>query len=364
MKKVNSKLTVHTFLPLFVLIALCVPFISCLDEIEVELPDNSTERLVIDGVVERSPDLYRFLITVSRTQSFQESVFPLEDDVVITVLLNDRSIFNLVNGQPEIFSLDEFHLLYGPVTRNDFFNIKVETADGKVFKSSAKSIFDSPKGGSISFELVERQELNDLENLISRKHVKLKVNTPVVNESGDRLAMIWDAYGVYAFVEGDCTTDIYGSSRRCYVTENVNGTIPRVLLGNQVSGNEISGFEVEEITASPQFGFGYYLTLVRRAVDEEAGLYWNEVRKNQEREGTIFDTPPGAIRTNIHQEQGAPVEVLGYFYTAAVDTLRQLGTREVAGSIKLPCAANPSAAGCCNCLELPGSSYEKPRYWK
>ncbi|MCB0668118.1 MAG: DUF4249 family protein [Saprospiraceae bacterium] len=364
MKEVNNTVAVYTFLPLFAMTALCVLMISCLDEIAVELPDNSTDRLVIDGVVERSPDLYRFLITVSRTQSFQESVFPLEEDVVITVLLNDRSIFNLVNGRPEIFTVEEFHQLYGTVTRSHFFNLKVETKDGLVFKSVDKSILDSPKGGSISFELVERQELNDLENLISRNYIKLKVNTPVVNESGDRLAMIWDASGVYAFVEGDCTTDLYGSARRCYVTENVNGTIPRVLLGSQVSGDVISGFEVEEITASPQFGFGYYLTLVRRAVDGEAGLYWNEVRKNQEREGTIFDTPPGAIRTNIHQEQGAPAEVLGYFYTAAVDTLRQLGTREVGGSIKLPCAANPSAAGCCNCLELPGSSYEKPRYWK
>lgn len=337
---------------------------ACLDEISIDLPDESAGRLVIDGVVERSPDVYRFLVSVSRTQSLEAPVFLPEENVLISVLLNDSVIFDLPNGVPEQMPLEQFHSRYGIVDQEDLFNIRVVTGNGDRFESVGQSILQSPGMGSVSFELTEREELNDLENLVKRSYVKIKVNTPVINQNGDRLAMIWNASGVYAFVEGECTTDIYGSPRTCYVTERFNGTIPQVLQGAEVRGDQVEGFEVFETTASPQFAIGYYLTLVRRTVNGEAGLYWNEVRRSQQREGTIFDPPSGAIRSNIHQIDGQATDILGYFYTAGIDTLRQKGTRETGGSIRMPCAADPSALGCCYCLELAGSSFQKPPYWK
>lgn len=338
--------------------------LACLDEIDVALPHDASGRLVIEGVAEQSRDFYRFLVTVSRTRTLSNQVFTIDNSAAITLLLNEAEIFSLPNGREFLIEKQEFEGIYGNTADPYLFNIRVETADGNIYESKPQSILVPPASGSISYELDERTELNELENLVDRSYIKIKVNTPVINPEGRRVSMVWSATGVYAFVEGECTTDPYGSPRRCYVTENFGRSIPHVLQGNEINGDYVEGFEILETTASPQFTVGYYLTLVRKTISLESGKYWDQVRQSQQREGTIFDSPVGAIASNIRQLNGDPSAVLGYFYTAGIDTLRQFGTREDGGSLILPCAARPGSFGCCDCRELPFSTTEKPPFWE
>jgi len=349
---------------LFLLVICLATMSGCLDEISVNLPSGLSDRIVIEGVAERSPDDYRFLISVSRTKTLVDPVLNLEEGVMISLLFNGSEIVNLTNGQPWVSPIDVFHNIYGGISGQGEFNIRVETSEGQIFESEPQKILDPPVGGSISYELEERSVLNELENLVDRSFIKIKVNTPVVNSAGERVSMTWNATGVYIFAEGSCTTDIYGSPRRCYVSEFFGGSIANVLQSNQVDGNQVDGFEILETTASPQFSFGYYLTLVRRTISQEAGIYWNELQKSQQREGTIFDSPAGTISSNIRQISGITEPVLGYFYTAGIDTLRQFGSREDGGFQPLYCTFNPFGHGCCDCRELPFSTTKKPPYWK
>src|SRR5690606_7537597 len=85
----------------------------CLDDIAVDLTLNTSGRLVIEGVAERSPDLYRFLIHVSRTKDLQgDQVGPLERDVAIFLIHNGTEKISLQNGVADTISIENFHRIY------------------------------------------------------------------------------------------------------------------------------------------------------------------------------------------------------------------------------------------------------------
>ena len=75
----------------------------------------------------------------------------------------------------------------------------------------------------------------------------------------------------------------------------------------------------------------------------------------------------GKIRTNLRNVNDVSDEqVLGYFYTAGIDTVRHLATPKATGFQRHLCNPLDSMADpCCNCLDGFGNStLEKPHYWK
>jgi hypothetical protein len=336
---------------------------GCLDDIKVDLPVNSSDRLVIGGVAERSPDVYRFLITVSRTRDLSERVFPLENDVNISLLYHGDEVLSLTNGSPLIIPVEQFHSIYGGNPEASVFNIRVHTSDGQIYESREQAILQPPEGARISVSYDERTVLNDIGNSVIGDFVKIRINTPVVNPDDQRISLIWKVSGVFKFLEGECTTDPYGSPRLCYVQEFHTQSPSSVLNGAKVHGDQVEDFEIMETTADARFALGYYFTVVQRTLNNEAGIYWEQAKESITREGTIFDSSPGALPSNIIQKEGAYSEVLGYFYTAGIDTIRYYASQNETGNQRLACARDPQADGCCECFRLSNSSLVKPVYW-
>ncbi len=336
---------------------------GCLDDIEVDLPVNLSDRLVIGGVAERSPDVYRFLITASRTRDLSERVFPLENDVIIGLLYNGEEVLALANGSPLVIPIEQFHSIYGGSPEASVFNIRVHTSDGRVYESREQAILHPPEGARISVGYDERPVLNDIGNNVVGDFVKIQISTPVVNPDDQRISLIWWVSGVFQFLEGECTTDQYGSPRTCYVQEFHTQSPSTVLNGAKINGDQVEDFEIMETTSDSRFALGYYFTVVQRTINNESGKFWEQTKESISREGTIFDSSPGALPSNIIQKEGDYREVLGYFYTAGIDTIRYRATRDETGNQRLTCVGNPEANGCCECFTLPNSSLVKPEYW-
>lgn len=347
------------------MVALCLILTAgCIDTIEVDLPPGSQERLVIDGVVERSPDLYRFFVRVSSTTGLTEELVANEVPADIQLMYQGVPVRGLINAREDTISIERFHQLYGGTTEDATFNILVRTVDGKSFESQPQKILPNPKDSKIELTYETRQELNDIENIVERGYVKVGVSTSVINDFQERVSLRWDISGVYKFPEVAWTDDPFFFPKVCYVEDFLPVNKVKVLLSNSVRTDYVERFEIAELEADHRFASGYYFTAVQKSISEDAAIYWDQVRQSIEREGTIFDAPVGAVNSNIRQVEGSAQTVLGYFYTADIDTIRHLSTREETGRQIHLCAFQTVSEACCDCLILVNSTLEKPTYWE
>ena len=337
---------------------------GCIDEIGVHIPDKQNDRLVIEGFVEQSPDIYRFLVTVSRSNTLNGDAVDLRENASINLLYNGQSSIALINGQADTISIDRFHQIFGGDPRTAKFNIGVQTSDGSLFEAVEQPILKTPEGSTIRLQVEVRPELNEIENLIERSYVKVLINSPLINNVGERVSFRWDVTGVYRFPEVAWTDNPFFFPKTCYVNDFVPFNEVNVLNSNKINGPEVREFEICETPADFRFASGYYFTVIQKSIDSKAAEYWDEVRQSIEREGTIFDPPVGAIRSNIKQVGGLEQEVLGYFYTAGIDTIRHFATREESGKQRHLCAFQTVSEACCNCLLFVNSSLERPFYWE
>lgn len=349
------------FLILFSILAI---IIGCIDTIDVDLPSATSGRLVIGGVVERTPDIYRFLVEVSRTKDLQnDQIGILEGGVAISLIYNGSLSRDILNSVEDTISIENFHQLYGGTSDEARFNIQVVTDDGNIFISEEQKVLKSPSSSEILLKYDERQELNSAGNLTENGFIKLLINSDLVNADGEKVSLRWDVRGVYRFPEVAWTDDPFFYTKTCYVRDFLPLNEVNILKGSSVNGNQVREFEVTETSADFRFSSGYYFTVIQKSIDANAAEYWDQIRQSIEREGTIFDVPVGAINTNIHQIQGEPVDVLGYFYTAGIDTLRHLSSREETGNQRQLCALQLVSEACCDCLLLVNSSLNRPTYW-
>ncbi len=346
-----------------VILFLCfLSMASCLDTIDLDLPNNRSGRLVIEGVAERSPDNYRFLVSARRTQNLVADTATSLEPAVVFMLLNGKPILELENGRDVLMTIDSFTSLFGAALEDDLFNIEVQTREG-VFRSIDQPILEGPENSQILTEYGTQEKLNENGNTITRGFVKVFMNSELVNKSGRKVSALYSISGVFQFREVYCTDSPLEEIEICYIKDPFEFNQVNVLNGRTVSGDRIAGFEIGETNADYRFSSAYYFSVLQRSISHEAAEYWEQVKKSISREGTIFDAPVGAVQTNISQIEGNNVDVLGYFYTAGVDTIRHLASWEETGRQRNLCASVLVTDACCSCLLFRNSSLEKPSFW-
>lgn len=334
---------------------------GCVDTIQVDLPNVNGGRLVVGGVVERSPEIYRFLISVSETQSVHGTFIEKLADSEISILLNGKAIFLISNNEEFRIPISDFHQQYGGSPEDATFNISVKLSDGRIFESVEQKIMDAPTGTELKLEYYEKKVFNVIGNLVDRGFVRVYLSTPLVNREGDMVSLKWDVTGDYEFRES--CFGVTFNPKVCYIHESYPVGAINIINSDKANVSNLVNFELGETDATYKFASRYYFTVVSKAISNYSAAFWEEVDRALTREGTIYDIPPAAFRTNIHQIEGAVSEVQGYFYTAGVDTVRYRATKEETGFQRSPCSIFAQADGCCGCFALGGSTYDKPHFW-
>ncbi len=348
------------------LIILSVVFSSCLDTIDVQLPANVAGRIVVEGSVQRSSQDYAIRAAVRRTVQLTDDAFDLEP-AEIMLLANDRVVAPLANDQVWKVAISEFHSQFGGNPNTTIFSLRVITSDGRTLESSNQQIIDPPQNASLEVNLIVRPELNLSENIVDLDFIELLINTPLVNAEGKRVSFLWDVSGVFRFPEQVWTDNPFFLPDICYVYQPSLKNKVSVVSSADINGDHLSGFKIHETRADFKFHSGYYYTVLLKSVDVSTAEYWKEIEASLTREGTLFDAPPGKIRSNIVNVNDPDDEsIVGYFYSAGIDTVRFLATPNQTGFQRHLCNPLDSMeVPCCNCLEgFRNSTLERPHYWK
>lgn len=111
----------------------------------------------------------------------------------------------------------------------------------------------------------------------------------------------------YRFAEDD----IY----HCW--HNVSSTSILVSTTNRLNENIVSDFQLLEIPLrSEKLLYKYSVLVHQMAISNKAYEYWQQLKKNTESLGTLFDPQPSQITGNLTAENGE--DVLGYFFASTV----------------------------------------------
>ncbi len=346
------------------LIILCTfGLFCCIDTIEIDLPQQKAGRLVIEGSVDRTAEDYIFQVFVTRTRSSKEEVVNNLEPANIRLNYLGETVFEIFNGEELRYSIDSFHVQYGGDPASALFKIEVDVA-GNLFESDFRGIIDNPEPGELSTHVIAREELNDIENIITREYVELRISSTLRNRNGETVSLLWNVDGYYEFPEIIWDEEsFFFDPKTCYVYEG--GVINEVNMinGSRVNGDGIQDFKIGEKLADYRFHAGYLYRVTQRTLDPDAAQYWEQLELGIEREGTIFEEPPGRSISNITSITDPDIEVLGYFHGSAIDTIYKLARPSETGYQRHLCSYIVNEEPCCSCLTIRGSSLDPPKHW-
>lgn len=345
---------------IFFILTTFIVFISCVDTIEIKLPEDSPEIKVIEGYVERSAS-YIFYATVSQSTQVDGYIVDKRIDADLHLIYNGNKILEIENGKKLQIPVGEFHHIYGGNPLSSTFKLQVETTDGNVYESEDQEILSVPKPTKLHTELIGKETINSAGNIINDEYLELFVTSPVVNTENQRVSLRWDITGLYTFVEAYCDPLI--PPKTCFIPDSFPIFKTNIIHENAVSGDTLKSFPINFSKTDYKFSSGYYYSVVQKSLTSKAAVFWEQVKQSNPAEQTIFSTTPGSIISNIKNVNQPEEKVLGFFYASEVDTIR-LGVRPPdAGSPLERCLIESTYFACCTCPILKNSSLNRPDYW-
>ncbi|MEM8523019.1 MAG: DUF4249 family protein [Bacteroidota bacterium] len=338
---------------------------SCLDQIELKVPNGLEEGIVINGELRKSdPSLIR--INVSSIFNFDlETLTPTSAKSVFLVdeTGNELEIPIVGNG------VNTYSFKGSEAIKIEFgqrYKIRVTDKKDRVYESTFEELMPPVEKGKLgydfsTFEVIDEE--NEIEDLPA---IQFKLNSLIeLNGREENARIVWFPERTYAFSDSLFQPDFI--SKTCYVTAPIKITDIELFEGVRFNIDRLEDHPLSKVQLNYEFAEGYYYTLYQRTLNEKAFQYWQQTKQVIERTGNQFEAPVGRIVTNFKntkdEEDG---NVFGYFTAFYEDTLRLCVTPEEVGNplklcpIRFGCSPpNP----CCDCLLEGFSKLEIPDFW-
>ena len=370
---------------------------SCLDRLYIDIPNEYSLDLIVDGQITDEPGPYT--VKVSKTIVIDGPQVVGSGVSVKNVVLSDNV------GNSEVLIQKEVGVyqtkpdgIRGVIGRE--YAIRIEMPDGRIFESSPDRMNPVGELDNIYYEFESIQPLD------APTKYGYRIYADAHSVPNDDYYLRWQFSGTYivetkpqyntvsgcapcgcpsplpcsgyAFVDGELklgwkldiptqqATFVLGlkcECCRCWVTQNEEK--PKV-KGNQISSNgQFKRMEVGYVPINFYTFFEKYRVEVKQmSLSKAAYDFWGSVQSQQEATGSLFQPIIGKISTNLFEINGAS-GVQGIFYASAVKK-KQLYLDKRTHKVDIPepvnCDGRIGAAGV-SCLTFPNSTTQQPEDW-
>jgi Domain of unknown function (DUF4249) len=334
----------------FYLLGLLV-FSSCIDRINIAIPDHYASQIVVDGLITDEPGPYTVRLTKStRIENFL--LFSREALTSAKVIVSDN-VGNselLKEKEPGVYETS-INGMRGIVGREYIINI--ETKDGKIFESIPEKIspvgeidnlyyefesfqpLDAPTEYGFRF-FIDTESVPNIDNLVRWKFTGIfKVEAePKLHTSPGCIPDPRFCSG-FVRVDGGIRKVAECSCCECWVTRNESK--PNVSDNQFVNTGKIRRIEVGYIPIEYySFLRKYRVEVKQMSLSRGAYDYWRIIRSQKEGAASLFQPPTGKTRTNIFDKNGIE-EVQGFFYASSVKTRQiYLSNADVPVNLRIP----------------------------
>jgi Domain of unknown function (DUF4249) len=314
-------------------------FNSCIDRVNIRIPNASNAQLVVDGLITDEPGPYTIKLSLSsKIESFLE--FSTRPVTLAKVTIFDdegnSEILDEINAGDGIYQT-KANGIRGVVGRE--YAIRIETYEGEVYESVPDKMNRVGNVDSVYYTLetfqpldapteygfrvyVDAQGVPDSDNLFRWKFTGTYIiNTypefhTIVCRAGSCCpdprpcsGFVLNAIGVLQTV-GNCTC--------CTCWVNQYEDKPYVSDNQFVSGGKFRNIAVAYVPIDYwTFLIKYRFEVKQMSLSRTAFDYWKTIQSQKEGGSSLFQPPTGKIRTNIFEKNGTK-EVQGIFYASAV----------------------------------------------
>lgn len=284
---------------------------GCKERFEPNLPSMPNGYLVVEGVINASGPTQ---IKLSRTTPLdQKQIFKPELGAQVKVEGDDNSTFALTGLANGIYVSGAL-----PINQSTKYRVRIRTGDAKEYLSEFVNVKITPPIDSISWK-----EQDGGVQIYANTHDPTN-NTLYYRWDYDETWEIHSAYyAFYRYVNGVIRPTISTDPQIYYCWKY--DTSKTILLGSSAK------LEQDIIYLNPllfiprgeeRLGVRYSIQVRQYALNKEGYQFMEQMKKNTESLGTIFDPQPSALKGNVYSVSDPKEIVIGYINASTIEQKR------------------------------------------
>lgn len=294
-----------------VTIILTAAFLGCIEPYNPPEVAQAEALLVVDGYVDLGTE--SVTISLTRTKNLSESNLPVyETNAQVSLEIEGGSTIALPEVEGGIYAAENISL-----SVNDKCKLRIR-AGGKEYESELVSVIPTPEIDSVTYA----QDASGVQIDVTTHDPNNKtwfyqwqyVETARYHS---KFASIYYWRGPDDIASRNRENDIYV----CWKT--LPSTNILIATSSSLSSDFIYKFPVIFIPATSwKLEYRYSILVRQFAIDEDTYNYWQQIKKNTETIGSLFDPQPSQVNGNIRCVSNPSESVLGYFSVRSVTEKR------------------------------------------
>ncbi len=330
---------------------------DCAEVVDLKTDPGASQLLVFGRITD---GLEGNIIEISRTSPLNGEQDPVSGAIVRVVA---------ESGESEVYRETDpgKYQLANEVLRGQpgrVYHLEIDLPGGAIYRSIPETMPDNNTVDVLDFEAGPIRIPIENNAVISRNMVSLFMQTEFEDLDKD-FYVRWNLLETYLFPERpkEVNSPDY-PPQWCYITNDLEEQSVFLHDGSTLKNPVIGRRLMTRRLADHAFVSSYYFQVVRSSLTKDAFRYWNEINQVANAQGSIFDRPLAAVKSNIYNINDPEEEVLGYFEVSKSDTTRLLiRANDTPFAISTPCPRfGPLTDECDNCLILSNSQKVKPYF--
>jgi hypothetical protein len=277
---------------------------------------GSQELLVVEGHI--STDLKKHEVVISRTSPISNQEFVPESNAQVYIKDGHGVITTLTESQSGHYLTPTFKGLIGTT-----YQLFITTQSGRQVTSDEVTLMDTPEikniYASYSPNLTVNGESGGFQIFLDTEDPTKKTNFYRWNYEGTweiqtpfESNFVWLGENKVGFRDTPVST--------CYASESSNSILLQSTQG--LTTGKVTAQVIQTLSASsPSMRIAYSILVRQYAISQHAFLYWQNLKKINQSQGTLYDTQPGIVIGNIKSLNDKEA-VLGYFDAGVVKEVR------------------------------------------
>jgi Domain of unknown function (DUF4249) len=287
---------------MLILLILQLGGLNCKEVYNPPAIQNNPHLLVVDGIVINGND--STVITLSRTRSLSDTVpSEFEKNAQVSVVGASGVEYPLLSEGNGSYIIDQLLL-----DTTQQYQLKIVTADGNEFRSDLNHVYTSPPIDSLNWS-------QDADGV----HIYVNSHDPTNNSKYYRWQYLttWEYHSAFLssaeYIDENTIVPRYLDNQvnTCYKSQASSSI--EVATTTQLSSDIISQYEVSFVpTGSEQISAVYSNLVSQYAIPVEAYNFWQNLKRNTEQLGSLFDLQPFTELGNIQCVNNPAVKCIGF----------------------------------------------------
>lgn len=284
--------------------------ITCKERYDPPAISNAGNFLVVEGVININATT---TIKLSRTAQLQDTskVLP-ESNAILNIEDEANNKYFLLQQIPGTYTLPASGLSAGKKYR-----LRIKTRASFEYLSEYVEAIETPQIDSISYK-VQNNGVQFYANTHDAQN-KTRYYRWEYDETWKYISVLFSSaqYSNSLIEYRPLINMIYF----CYqngISNNINIGSSANLVNDVITDGPVAFIPAH----SGKLAYGYNIQIKQYALTEDAYKYWQNLKKNTEQLGTIFDAQPSIASGNIHCETNPEEPVIGYLSASSVTSKR------------------------------------------